>query len=80
MQTVCKSQQINVDWNPFIIVGDFLVEEELIWLPVRMCGKFTDCLMEIGGVYDESVDVFSGVEYHKYATPYVTVPKKIYCF
>ncbi len=68
-----KNDKINVDLNPFILAGDFGVEEELIWLPVRLCGKFTDCLMEIGGVYDEAVEVD---RWHEYITPNVTIPVK----
>lgn len=68
-----KNDKINVDLNPFIIVGDFWVEEELIWLPVRLCGKFTDCLMEIGGVYDEAIETDV---WREYITPNVTIPMK----
>lgn len=68
-----KNDKINVDLNPFILQGDFWVEEELIWLPVRLCGKFTDCLMENGGVYDEAVEAD---RWHEYTTPNVTIPVK----
>lgn len=67
------NDKINVDLNPYIMEGDFGVDEEQLYIAMRLCGKFTDCLMEIGGVYDEAVE--SDV-WREYTTPNVTIPMK----
>ena len=67
------NDKINVDLNPYIMEGDFGVDEEQLYIAMRLCGKFTDCLMEIGGVYDEAVEAD---RWHEYTTPDVIIPMK----
>lgn len=67
------NDKINIDLNPFIMEGEFYLEDDFMWFPARLCGKFSDCLMEIGGVYGkaEAVD-----RWNEYTTPNVTIPVK----
>ena len=65
------NDKINVDLNLYIMEGDFGIDENYLFIAMRMCGKFTDCLMEREVSYDEydSVD-----NWREYTTPNVTIP------
>lgn len=65
------NDKINVDLNPFIMEGDFGIDEVYLFIATRMCGKFTDCLMEIGGEGDDAISV---IPVSNYTTPNVTIP------
>lgn len=66
------NDKINVDLNPYIMEGDFGIDEDYLFIAMRMCGKFTDCLMEIGGSYDDEYDSLN--HWSEYTTPNVTIP------
>ena len=49
------NDKINFDLNTVLLEGDFGLDENAMMVGLRMCGKFTDCLMEMGGVYDSAI-------------------------
>lgn len=65
------NDKINVDLNPYIMEGDFGIDDDDFFIAMRMCGKFTDCLMETGGWNGKynADNVLS-----EYTTPNVTIP------
>ena len=67
------NDRINVDLNVFIMEGEFWLEDEFMWLPIRLCGKFSDCLMETGGAYGQ---MKAAEMWREYTTPNVTIPVK----
>ena len=68
------NDKINIDLNPFIMDGGLNLEEDALFISLRMCGKFSDCLMELAwGNYsqDDIVDMPVGM----CTTPNVTIPQ-----
>ena len=68
------NDKINIDLNPFIMSGRLDFDEMMMWLNLRMAGKFSDCLMEIGEVFDDESESVSRMG--EYTTPNVTIPVK----
>ena len=74
MTVTCQHMSfMNVDSNLYILNGEFEVEAEQLWIPVRMCGMFSDCLMEIGPT-DQYEFATPQPWLGEFTTPNVTIP------
>jgi len=68
------NDKINIDLNPFIMDGSLSLGEDALFVSLRMCGKFSDCLMEHAwGNYSQD-DIVDRPDV-EYTTPNVTIPQ-----
>ena len=68
------NDKINIDLSPVIMAGGLNLGEDALFVSLRMCGKFSDCLMEHAwGNYSRDLIVDEPDGW--YTTPNVTIPQ-----